>query len=87
MHPCTDRSADVVSEGMYWADRSGAFMCIADTDPDWKNYCGFPEIIEGALGWLGVLWKMKQGCWYPSDEVERVAGEEILKYWDIWSSD
>eukprot|EP00969_Alexandrium_andersonii_P009851 430248-Alexandrium_andersonii.AAC.1 len=73
MNPCTERNADVGSEGMYWSGRSGAYTCITDPNLDWKEYCGDPSCLEGALAWLGVLWKIKQGCWYPSNETEREA--------------
>eukprot|EP00969_Alexandrium_andersonii_P324280 14329240-Alexandrium_andersonii.AAC.1 len=70
MNPCTERNAALTSEGTYWAGGSGSYGHISDEKVD------DPSCEEGALAWLGVLWKLKQGCWYPSDRSEREACQE-----------
>eukprot|EP00969_Alexandrium_andersonii_P095003 4196484-Alexandrium_andersonii.AAC.1 len=60
MNPCTGRNAELTPGGMYGSGGGGAYGQIAD------NKIDNPSCTEGALAWLGVLWKLKQGCWYPS---------------------
>eukprot|EP00969_Alexandrium_andersonii_P156327 6911809-Alexandrium_andersonii.AAC.1 len=70
---------------MYWTDKSGAYAEVKEDDIGWKEYCSDPACPEGALAWLGVLWKIKQGCWYPSADTEQEAGQAMLQYWEICS--
>eukprot|EP00969_Alexandrium_andersonii_P023883 1042541-Alexandrium_andersonii.AAC.1 len=30
LHPCSNRSVDVTSEGMYWTDKSGAYAAVKE---------------------------------------------------------
>eukprot|EP00969_Alexandrium_andersonii_P263923 11665119-Alexandrium_andersonii.AAC.1 len=58
--------------------RTEAEHTHASPTPTWigESIAEIPRVWKGALAWLGVLWKIKQGCWYPSDETEREAGRE-----------
>eukprot|EP00969_Alexandrium_andersonii_P257697 11393823-Alexandrium_andersonii.AAC.1 len=60
---------------MYWADKSGAYAEVDEELIGWEDYCGDPSCLEGALAWMGVVWKIRQGCWYPSSRAEREAGQ------------